>query len=147
MNFSEAGIFWRCFHRWSKCIWSSAVMPSQTLRYPSPQSDGSIFEMFCGRFVSSNQSSWSHSRISSNNSSRQAEATLLSNTSASDAQNTRGRWPCFCSNAPASLFHLRGFFQFSSEVRLRSPCGPHSTFPYRSEEHTSELQSLRHLVC
>src|ERR1019366_8589281 len=131
MNFSEAVIFWIYFHRWSKCTWSSAVMPSQTLGYPSPQSDGGIFEMFCGRFVSSNQSSWSHSRISSNKSSRQAEGTLLSNTSASDAQNTRGRCPYSRLNAPASLFHLRGLFQFSPEVRLRSPCGPHSTFPYR----------------
>src|ERR1019366_4989558 len=125
ITFSEAGIFWTYFHRWSKCTWSSAVMPSQTLKYPSPQSEGSIFEMFCGRFVSSNQSSWPHSRISLNKSSRQAEGTLLSNTSASDAQNTRGRCPWSRLNAPAPLFHLTGCFQLVSDVRFRGACGPH----------------------
>jgi 5'-deoxynucleotidase YfbR-like HD superfamily hydrolase len=25
MNLITAGIFWRCFHRWSKCVWSSAA--------------------------------------------------------------------------------------------------------------------------
>src|ERR1039458_553270 len=30
---------------------------------------------------------------------------------------------------------------------LGSYCGPHTTNNERSEEHTSELQSLRHLVC
>src|ERR1035437_5443101 len=125
MNFIEAGIFRRYFHRWSKCTWSSAVMPSQTLGYPSPQSDGSIFEMFCGRFVSSNQSNPSHSPIRANRSSRQAEGTLLSNTSAIDAQNTRGRCPWSRLNAPASLFHLTGSFQLVSDVRFRGACGPH----------------------
>src|SRR5450759_5997779 len=134
MNFTEAGIFWRFFHRWSKRIWSSAVMPSHTLGYPSPQSEGSIFEMFCGRFVSINQSSRSHLRIIANKSSRHAEGTLLSNTSARHAQKTRGRWPCFCSNAPASAFHLTGSFLLFSVVRRRGSVSyTHLTLPTNRE--------------
>src|ERR1039457_833000 len=101
-------------------------MPSQTLGYPSPQSEGSIFEMFCGRFVNINQSSWSHLRISANKSLRHDEGTLLSNTSASDAQKTRGRWPCSRLNTLASAFHLTGSFHLFSDVRRRG------LFPHRT---------------
>src|SRR5205814_2931545 len=36
---------------------------------------------------------------------------------------------------------------YSTELPLSSPYYPAEVPEYRSEEHTSELQSLRHLVC
>src|SRR5258705_9081752 len=57
-----------------------------------------------------------------------------------------------------TLFRSRGPRQRRSDCRLRFEChledtlrsgadGRGPTSPVRSEEHTSELQSLRHLVC
>src|SRR5690606_39925826 len=70
--------------------------------------------------------------ISLNRSVRHCGGTSLSNTSASEAQNTRGRGP-----PSAARFHARGLRQFAGDVFERA-C--------RSEEHTSELQSRENLV-
>ncbi len=51
-------------------------------------------------------------------SERHALGTLLSNTSASEAQNKRGRTPVPWTAA----YHLSGLHQFSGVVRRRSPC-------------------------
>src|ERR1035438_5533499 len=40
---------------------------------------------------------------------------------------------------------LRRHFEGEPRLRIAIECGTHSL--WRSEEHTSELQSLRHLVC
>src|SRR5258705_9484483 len=61
-------------------------------------------------------------------------------------------WPCVC--APCA-FRARAFSARSRSPRLpgrsRAACDPpgcaFSPGASRSEEHTSELQSLRHLVC
>ena len=120
MNLTTAGIRCGIPQRLSKYVLFSAVTPSHTFRYPSPQSAGSIFRMFYGRFVRINQSCRRHRRISANKSWRHCGGTWLSKTSASDAQKTRGRRPCSRLNARASAFHFNGFFQFSSETRKQS---------------------------
>ena len=72
-------------------IWFSVVVPSQTCGQGQPE--GSMFAMFCGRFVKSCQSSSLHSRIRLNKSARHSGLTWLSNTSAREAQKTRWRRP------------------------------------------------------
>src|SRR5258705_9644258 len=51
--------------------------------------------------------------------------------------------------APVSLVHPISAWSISSRTRSSLGCDtPKDTRrPWRSEEHTSELQSLRHLVC
>src|ERR1035441_10775671 len=58
-----------------------------------------------------------------------------------------GRTPWSAADAPVGLLasckKLMSLFRQRDEGVPRGPGGP----PHRSEEHTSELQSLRHLVC
>lgn len=77
---------------------------------PEPQSAGSILVMFCGRLVSSIQSRSGAERIVSQSSPRHSVGTLLSNTSAQDAQNTRCRRPWSRAKCAAWRCHLKGSF-------------------------------------
>ena len=89
---------------------SSIVVPSHTFGQPVPQAltpasgSGSILAMFCGRLVSSSQSRCGVCSTRRHKSSRQDAGTWLSNTSASEAQNTLRRIPAVA----ASRFHLAG---------------------------------------
>lgn len=85
------------------------------------------------RLVSRSQSRAGVARIKSNKSHRQIGFTSLSNTSASEAQNTRGLRP-FVGVLPsgskprsASFCHRSGFFQFASLVLRRGWPAPHTT--------------------
>src|SRR5439155_880821 len=80
-NLTAAGIATRCGMRRLASSWFSVVVPSQTCGQPSPQSAGSISRMFCGLFVSRNQSSAGVERISDHKSTRHDFGTLLSKTS------------------------------------------------------------------
>jgi MFS family permease len=101
---TAAGIATKCgIRRWAS-IWFSGVVPSQTFAQPSPQSAGSMPAMFCGRFVSQNQSTAGVARMSCQRSARHAEWARLSKMSAIEAQNTRCRRP----TAWASRFQRRG---------------------------------------
>jgi hypothetical protein len=55
--------------------------------------------MFCGLFVSKNQSSMGVERISDHKSTRHDVGTLLSKTSAMLAQKTRRRMPSACARS------------------------------------------------
>jgi hypothetical protein len=55
--YNRAGIATRCGVQRSASSWFSVVVPSQTCGQPSLQSVGSMSPMFCGRFVSKNQTS------------------------------------------------------------------------------------------
>jgi hypothetical protein len=66
---------------------------------PSPQLVGSMSPMFCGLFVSRNQSSAGVDRMSDHKSTRHDVGTLLSKTSAMLAQNTRRREPSACARS------------------------------------------------
>src|SRR5258705_7131410 len=57
------------------------------------------------------------------------------------ASSTRTRWPCMCSTSSVTAFRAAAS---RTPTCWRVPCRPWTA---RSEEHTSELQSLRHLVC
>src|ERR1039458_3576466 len=63
-------------------------------------------------------------------------------------QNRRTHWNLQSITLPASS-HFGD--RFSGQPYRKQPArpspSPQSTVPLRSEEHTSELQSLRHLVC
>ena len=76
---------------------------------------------FSGRFVSSSQSRFGVASIRSQR-RRRASTTSgwSSNTSAIDAQNTRGRHP----SRAASRFHFNGFRQFASDIIFRGECLP-----------------------
>src|SRR6516164_11662244 len=80
-NLTAAGIATRCGMRRLASSWFSVVVPSQTCGQPSPQSVGSILLMFCGLFVSKNQSSAGVERISDHKSTLHDVGTLLSKTS------------------------------------------------------------------
>src|ERR1039458_5657172 len=58
------------------------------------------------------------------------------------------RLPISYSNSSRFLFFGRGLFFLFRAFQLRSQKSAAGFVPvWRSEEHTSELQSLRHLVC
>ena len=74
------------------------------VRPAAAQSVGSMSPMFCGRFVSKNQSSAGVARMSDHKSTRYDVGALLSKTSAMLAQKTRRRVPSAC----ARSFHRTG---------------------------------------
>jgi hypothetical protein len=71
--------------------WFLVVVPRQACSQPSLQSVGSMSRMFCGVFVSNDQSSAGVERMSDCGSTRHHVGTLLSKTLAILAQKTRNR--------------------------------------------------------
>jgi len=122
-NLHLAGTFNKIGNRSSARFWSSTVVPIQTL---SGQSfvHGAFVKIFCGRFVSSNQSSHSVRAINCHNFSRAGfKSARNSKTSAIEAQNTRLRRFADL----ASAFHLSGSAQCFSVKNLRSSPAPKSS--------------------
>ncbi len=107
--------------------WFSTVVPSQMFAGHS-SFQGTMWPMFWGRFVSSNQSSQGVALINSQRRSRWASSSgRFSNTSAMLAQKTRSLWPL----SLASSFQISGSRQCGSPKKRRSAFAPQTFWPIR----------------
>src|SRR5215470_1378858 len=98
-NLTAAGVATRCGMRRFASSWFSVVVPSQTVGQPSPQSIGSMSRMFCGLFVSKNQSSAGVERMSDHKSTRHDVGHFV----VKDVGHARTE------DAPSRAFGLRAF--------------------------------------